>query len=258
MAVKKSCNPLYIILITVLVIVVVLIVYIYIKDRNLTKEHRSMMNNISNNVSNNVSNTNQHKQQYHPPIQEVVERTVQPVIVSQPQVLTQEQVSLERIYNPLKYPYRSPDFYKQSWYPNQTLPSNVVGCGARNIPCLGGSQIAIPNQMSPIDVSGRNIAPVNISTRGPIGQPQQVGAIYQVFGNENQVYPLYGRKKYPNGNNWEYYTTIGQYGVKMPIITKKRNEELGTNDIVFIQGQRKAGYRVTMYDQDSPEYIPYA
>jgi len=44
----------------------------------------------------------------------------------------------------------------------------------------------------------------------------------------------------------------------MPIITKKRNEELGTNDIVFIQGQRKAGYRVTMYDQDSPEYIPYA
>ena len=33
--------------------------------------------------------------------------------------------------------------------------------------------------------------------------------------------------------------------------------ELGTNDLVFIRGQRRAPYRVTMYENDSPEYIPY-
>jgi hypothetical protein len=169
----------------------------------------------------------------------------------------QSQLSQERIYNPLQYPNKSPPYYNQDRYPNYALPAQVVGCGGRNTPCLGGSQIPIANPMHQIDISNTNIAPVNISSRGPIGQPQQVGAIYQVMGNENSVYPLYGRKKYPNGNNWEYYTTIGQYGVKMPIITQKRNEELGTNDIIFIQGQRKAPYRVTMYENDTPQYIPY-
>ena len=70
------------------------------------------------------------------------------------------------------------------------------------------------------------------------------------MGNENTVYPLFGRKKYPNGDKWEYYTTIGQYGVKMPVVTQRTNTELGTNEIVFIQGQRKAPYRVTMYEFD--------
>ena len=35
--------------------------------------------------------------------------------------------------------------------------------------------------------------------------------------------PLFGRKKYPNGsNNWEYYTTVGDYNVKMKIVQKRK------------------------------------
>lgn len=162
----------------------------------------------------------------------------------------------ERVFNPLLYPYKSPPSYRYRSN-DLRLPSQVVGCGSRRTPCMGGSQIALTNNMPPLIIDDSNIAPVNISTQGPIGVPQQVGAIYKIFGNENQVYPLFGRRKYPNDNKWEYYTTIGQYGVKMPIITPRKNDELGTNETIFIKGQ-KTPYRVSMYETDSPEYIPYA
>jgi hypothetical protein len=164
--------------------------------------------------------------------------------------------SLDRVYNPLRYPYKSDYFYDQKWYPNLELPFQVVGCGGRNQPCLGGTQVPIYNPPTPIDISDNNIAPVYISTRGPLGQPQQVGILYKVYGDENDVYPLFGRKKYPNGNKYEYYTMMGNYGVKVPIVTKNKNDEVGTNDIVFVKGKADP-YRVTVYKSDYPSYIPY-
>ena len=164
--------------------------------------------------------------------------------------------ALDRIYNPLRYPYKSDYFYDQNWYPNLEIPFQVIGCGARNTPCLGGTQVPIYNPSTPIDISNTNIAPVNISTRGPLGQPQQVGILYKINGNDNDVLPLFGRRKYPNDNRYEYYTMMGQFGVKVPIIAKNRNDELGTNDIVFIKG-RPSPYTVTIYKTDFPDYIPY-
>jgi hypothetical protein len=101
-----------------------------------------------------------------------------------------------------------------------------------------------------------NIAPVNISTQGPIGQPQQIGTIYKINGNDNDYLPLFGRRKYPNDNRYEYYTIIGQFGTKIQVITKNRDYELGSNDVVFIKG-RADPYRVTIYETDFPQYIPY-
>ena len=49
---------------------------------------------------------------------------------------------------------------------------------------------------------------------------------------------------------------MGRFGVKVPVITKNKNDELGTNDVVFIKGMSDA-YRVTIYESDQPEYIPY-
>jgi len=164
--------------------------------------------------------------------------------------------SLDRIYNPLRYPYKSDYFYDQSWYPNLQLPFQVIGCGGRTQPCLGGTQVPIYNPPVPINISNDNIAPVYISTRGPLGQPQQVGIIYKIIGNNNEVLPLYGRRKYPNDTKYQYYTQMGRFGVKVPVITKNKNDELGTNDVVFIKGMSDA-YRVTIYESDQPEYIPY-
>jgi hypothetical protein len=170
------------------------------------------------------------------------------------------QNSLDRIYNPLRYPYRSQAFYEQGRYPNMNLPPQVIGCGGRRGACLGGTQIAVPNMPPPIEISERNIAPVNVMTRGPLGVPQQVGVLYKVFGSLNDVYPLYGRKRFPNSDTWDYYTMIGRDGnrVKAKVITRKRNyNELGTNDVVQIDGNTSK-FRVTIYDSDFPLYIPYA
>jgi len=164
--------------------------------------------------------------------------------------------ALDRVYNPLRYPYKSDYFYDQSWYPNLNLPFQVIGGGYRNKPTLGGTQIPIYNPPVPINVSNDNIAPVYISTRGPLGEPQQVGVIYKINGNDNDVLPLYGRRKYPSDNIYEYYTLMGNFGVKVPVVTKNKRDELGSNDVVFIQG-RAEPYRVTIYKSDMPSYIPY-
>jgi len=169
------------------------------------------------------------------------------------------QNALDRIYNPLRYPYRSQAFYEQGWYPNMNIPPQVIGCGGRRQGCIGGTESAVPTVPPPIEISERNIAPVNIMTRGPQGIPQQVGVLYKIFGSLNEVYPLYGRKKFPNSDQWDYYTLIGQDGnrVKAKVITRRKNEMLGTNDVVQIDGNT-AKFRVTVYDRDMPLYVPYA
>ena len=49
---------------------------------------------------------------------------------------------------------------------------------------------------------------------------------------------------------------MGRFGVKVPVIKKNKRDELGTNDVVFIKGS-SSPYRVTIYESDMPEYIPY-
>ena len=164
--------------------------------------------------------------------------------------------SLDRVINPLRYPYKSDYFYDQSWYPNLNLPFQVIGGGRRTMPTLGGTQIPIYNPPVPINISNENIAPVYINTRGPLGEPQQVGTIFKIYGNDNEYLPLFGRRRYPNDNIYEYYTAMGYHNVKVPVIVKDKHVELGSNDIVFLKGKPDP-YRVTIYESDVPQYIPY-
>lgn len=153
--------------------------------------------------------------------------------------------------------YDYPSIYDDPYhYPNVTLPPQVIGCGGRRGGCMGGSQIPIPNTLPPVDISRENIAPVNLTVRGFDEGIQQVGTIQKVFSNDNFVYPLFGRKRYRNDNKWEYFVKFGKYGVILPLIPLRNFEELNTNDQVFIQGQ-KDKYRVTMYEDDIPQYLPY-
>jgi len=102
---------------------------------------------------------------------------------------------MDRVFNPLRYPYKSDYFYDQNWYPSLQLPSQVIGCGSRRAPCIGGTQVPIYNPSTPIDISDNNIAPVYISTRGPLGEPQQVGIMYKVFGDEKRYFTIIWSKK---------------------------------------------------------------
>lgn len=146
-------------------------------------------------------------------------------------------------------------YQSMRYYPNLNLPPAVIGCGGRKQPCLGGSQVVIPNEMPPIDISNNNIAPNTLYVRGYDEGTQQVGVLTKVFGKDNNVWPLYGRKMYRNDNKWEYFTRMGQFGVIMPVIPYRNNEELNTNDEVAIDGMEEK-YRVTVYDNDIPQYLP--
>ncbi len=166
--------------------------------------------------------------------------------------------SIDRFWNPLRYPYRSDYFYDQQWYPSNNLPFQVIGGGRRMAPTLGGTEVPIANPMLPISVSEAPIAPINISTRGPRGMPQQLGVIYKVQGDNNTYLPLFGMKEYPNSDSYKYYTAVGEHSqVKVPLITKYKNQPLGDNDEVIMVGKNEK-YRVTLYNFDSMQYIPYA
>lgn len=169
--------------------------------------------------------------------------------------------NLDNVYNPLGYSNRSQAFYNQGWYPNMNMPPQVVGCGGRRMPCLGGTQETIPVINPPVEISERNIAPVNVLSVNPdaTGVMRQVGVLYKIFGSLNEIYPLYGIKRYRNSDTWDYSTKVGEVGnfVHLKVLTKRlNNNELQTNDEVRIDGN-SARFRVTMYDNDFPQYVPY-
>jgi hypothetical protein len=170
------------------------------------------------------------------------------------------------MYNPLQQSYnnnRKQAFYNQGWYPNMSLPSQVIGCGGRNGPCLGGTQETIQVVNTPIEISERNIAPVNIIANAndpsAVGIPFQVGVLYKVFGSLNEIFPLYGIRRYRNSDTWDYTTKVGKQGnfVYLKVLTKRvNNNELQTNDMVIVDGN-SGKFRVSMYDNSFPEYNPY-
>jgi hypothetical protein len=169
----------------------------------------------------------------------------------------------DAMYNPLGYPNRSHAFYNQGVYPNMALPPQVIGCGGRRGPCLGGTQETISVISSPIEISERNIAPVNIISRAldpnAVGVTQQVGVLYKIFGTLNEIFPLYGVRRYRNSDTWDYFTKVGKEGnfVTLKVLTKRvNNNELQTNDIVILDGNTSR-FTVTMYDNNFPSYVPY-
>lgn len=164
--------------------------------------------------------------------------------------------SLDQVFNPLRYPSQSPPYYNSTWFPSFNLPANVVECNSRRQPCYGGSQIVIPNQYPTRIITNNNISPINIRTRGPEGEPQQVGTLYNLNSREQDVYPLFGRKRFPNDDKWEYYTIIGNYGAKIPVKPLRNYQEIGTNDILQLVNY-PGNFKATIYKREDLEYIPY-
>ena len=72
----------------------------------------------------------------------------------------------------------------------------------------------------------------------------------------NNILQLYGRQKYPYGNEYEYYTTItsGNQSIKIPI-KNKHKKELYDGDKIFIKELNK-NYIVKKYPMEEIEYIP--
>ena len=142
----------------------------------------------------------------------------------------QGRTNVDRL-NPLQYTFQNlPSFRKYPYYNYYNSPQIMSG-GRRRAPI--DTRHAIPNVLDPIDISNRNIAPLTVHVDGNLDMKlQKIGAIYKVFGNDNEVFPLFGRKLYYNDEKWEYFASMGPTGEYLRVFTQRQWEELGNNDEV--------------------------
>lgn len=104
--------------------------------------------------------------------------------------------------------------------------------------------------------------PINIRTSGSYSSEYtQVGFLSN--GKENLV-PLYGRMIMPNRNKWQYYTMSDRFhSIRLPITVGGKNasseygcDEVNNGDTVYVEGYN-APFKVTLYERDHFQYIPY-
>jgi len=157
--------------------------------------------------------------------------------------------------NPLLYNNATKAYNHKFPYFNYYNSPEIIGCGGRRIPC--DKRNAIPNILNPIDISNRNIAPITVRVDDNLDMElRKVGTIYKIFGNENQVFPLYGRNLYYDQNKWEYFTRMGQTLEYLRVFQQRQFQEFGNNDEAEVEG-RCGKYRVSIYDRYIPQYIPF-
>ena len=105
--------------------------------------------------------------------------------------------------------------------------------------------------------------PININTRGFDSNYNQVGILTRLSGDET-ILPVMGRPLYSNRSKWQYYTMSDKSNaIKLPMSKNGRSctseygcDELMNGDTVYVEGYKDA-FKVTIYENSSPQYIPY-
>jgi len=105
--------------------------------------------------------------------------------------------------------------------------------------------------------------PINIKTRGFDTSYRQVGILTRKNGKET-ILALMGRPLFANRNKWQYYSmTDKNNSIKLPVSRNGRSgtqeygvDELYNGDTVYVEGYNDA-FKVTLYDNYQPQYIPY-
>jgi len=108
--------------------------------------------------------------------------------------------------------------------------------------------------------------PVNIKTRGLQTGYQQVGILTRTSGQSNDmILPLMGRRNTSGRDKWQYYTisNSGNLNTKLPISVNGKSctsehgcDDINNGDMVYVEGYNDT-FRVTIYENDSFQYIPY-
>jgi hypothetical protein len=145
-------------------------------------------------------------------------------------------------------------------YPYTNLPPRDVLLNPYAAP-LRDERYFVPQ----IGYGGR--VPINVSTNvGAVNTDyRQVGILTPVRGSSlNQILPLMGRPLYTTRSKWQYYTISNQHNnVKLPILVNGRKgteeygiDQLSEGDKVFVQGIKEK-FKITLYDNDTIQYLPY-
>ena len=106
------------------------------------------------------------------------------------------------------------------------------------------------------------LLPINVETRGPTPDMQQVGILRN--STNDRVLALYGRPTYRGSSKWLYYTATDKFhSIKLPVVKNKRDctSEFGCNELYEDDEVTVKGYdgtfKTTLYQLDAPRYIPY-
>lgn len=105
----------------------------------------------------------------------------------------------------------------------------------------------------------RKYLPINIPTRGETLPYQVVGYVYREETDANynpedvNRMILYGRPEYRGSTRYEYYITLPDDLIKIPLDNK---EEIFTGDIVSVKGFT-GDFIAEVYEYQQYKYIPY-
>ena len=109
----------------------------------------------------------------------------------------------------------------------------------------------------------RGGVPINVPTRGFRDEYKQVGILTRDMGKET-ILPVMGRRLYTNNSKWQYYTmTDKSNSIRLPMSHNGKSctseygcDELMNGDVVYVEGYKDA-FKVTIYENSEPRYIPY-
>jgi hypothetical protein len=105
--------------------------------------------------------------------------------------------------------------------------------------------------------------PINQNPSGFQSSYTSIGILTRV-GGPTLILPLMGRPLHKNGDKWQYYTfSENNSFVKLPVNVNGKNcagdygcKEIYNGDTVYVQGYNDI-FKVTVYENSSPQYIPY-
>jgi hypothetical protein len=113
--------------------------------------------------------------------------------------------------------------------------------------------------------------PINLATSSAINTSyRQIGLLTKSNGSSGSnssdpvILPLMGKPLFTSRDKWMFYTISDKNNsMKLPIIIKGRNalSEIGvdnvyTGDTVYVQGYNEI-FKVTLYENSTPQYIPF-
>ena len=109
--------------------------------------------------------------------------------------------------------------------------------------------------------------PINVSTNvGAVDTQYRQLGIMNSTNSKGKIIPLMGPPLFTNRDKWQYYTSSSEgngIGMKLPISRGGKSctneygcDRLGNGDTVYIEGINEP-YRITMYDNDTIQYLPF-
>jgi hypothetical protein len=118
------------------------------------------------------------------------------------------------------------------------------------------------NRFFPNNIDVRGIVPINMQTSHYDLSYKQVGILTRQSGKET-ILPIFGRPLHTNRNKWQYYTMTDKNNmIRLPLSKNGKSctneygcDELFNSDNVYVEGYKDA-FNVTIYENDTPRYIP--